>query len=131
MAETYDGGTPQRLSGAARVIEDVFGRNALIGLASAMLLLISGYPTWAGMHDFILGVSGATGGQGRATPGGFNVSHDSLVVMVVITLTFLMWLALRESVGAGRTWKERLITIPLYVFLALWSIGFGYGFWWS
>jgi len=131
MAETYDGGTPQRLSGAARVIEYVFGRNALIGLASAMLLLISGYATWAGMHDFILGVSGATGGQGRATPGGFNVSHDSLVVMVVITLTFLMWLALRESVGAGRTWKERLITIPLYVFLALWSIGFGYGFWWS
>jgi hypothetical protein len=24
-----------------------------------------------------------------------------------------------------------LITFPLYVFLAIWSIGFGYGFWWS
>ena len=22
-------------------------------------------------------------------------------------------------------------TAPLYIFLALWSIGFGYGFWWS
>ena len=27
--------------------------------------------------------------------------------------------------------RERLITFPLYVFLAIWSIGFGYGFWWS
>src|SRR5262249_18883899 len=131
MAETYDGQMPQRISGAARVIEYVFGRNALIGLASAMLLLISGYATWAGMHDFILGVSGTAGSQGRATPGGSGVSHDSLVLLIVITLTFLMWLALRESFGAGRTWKERLITFPLYVFLALWSIGFGYGFWWS
>src|SRR5262245_23925646 len=128
MAESYDGRAPQRLSGAARVIEYVFGRNALIGLASAMLLLISGYATWAGMHDFIIGVSSTSGSR---APGGFGVSHDSLVVLIVITLTFLMWLALRESFGAGRTLKERLITFPLYVFLALWSIGFGYGFWWS
>ncbi len=131
MADGEMGRGQQRLSGAARVIEYVFGRNALIGLASAMLLLISGYATWAGMHDFIVGVSSAGSGQGRTTPGGFNVSHDNLVVWIVIALTFLMWLALRESFGAGRSWKERLITFPLYVFLALWSIGFGYGFWWS
>jgi hypothetical protein len=130
MAEGDIGHTQPRLSGAARVIEYVFGRNALIGLASAMLLLISGYATWAGMHDFIVGVSSA-GNQGRNAPGGINVSHDNLVVWIVIALTFLMWLALRESFGAGRTWKERAITFPLYVFLALWSIGFGYGFWWS
>ncbi len=119
-----------RVSGVARVIEYLFGRNALIGLASAMLLLISGYATWAGMHDFIVGVSSA-GNDGRTAPGGINVSHDNLVVAIVVALTFLMWLALRESFGAGRTLKERAITFPLYVFLALWSIGFGYGFWWS
>ncbi len=130
MANLDAGRASPRISGAARVIEYVFGRNALIGLASAMLLLISGYATWAGMHDFIVGVS-SSGNQGRTTPGGINVSHDNLVVWIVIALTFLMWLALRESFGAGRTWKERLITFPLYVFLALWSIGFGYGFWWS
>ena len=130
MADVGVGRTAPRISGAARAIEYVFGRNALIGLASAMLLLISGYATWAGMHDLIVGVSSA-GNQGRTTPGGMNVSHDSLVVWIVIALTFLMWLALRESFGAGRTWKERAITFPLYVFLALWSIGFGYGFWWS
>ncbi len=130
MADGDAGRGSARISGAARVIEYVFGRNALIGLASAMLLLIAGYATWAGMHDFIVGVSSA-GNQGRTAPGGINVSHDNLVVWIVIALTFLMWLALRESFGAGRTWKERIITFPLYVFLALWSIGFGYGFWWS
>ena len=130
MANLDAGRSIPRISGAARVIEYVFGRNALIGLASAMLLLISGYATWAGMHDFIVGVS-SSANQGRTAPGGINVSHDNLVVWIVIALTFLMWLALRESFGSGRTWKERLITFPLYVFLALWSIGFGYGFWWS
>ena len=42
-----------------------------------------------------------------------------------------MWLALRETFGAQRRWTERLVTAPLYIFLLLWSIGFGYGFWWS
>jgi hypothetical protein len=60
-----------------------------------------------------------------------SVSSGVLVITIVVTLTFLMWLCLREAFGAQRTWTERLITFPLYVFLALWSIGFGYGFWWS
>jgi len=38
---------------------------------------------------------------------------------------------LRETFGAGRDFGDRIITFVLYVFLALWSIGFGYGFWWS
>ncbi|MEO1266259.1 MAG: hypothetical protein AAFV26_11200, partial [Pseudomonadota bacterium] len=27
--------------------------------------------------------------------------------------------------------RERGLMLPLYLFLALWSVGFGYGFWWS
>jgi hypothetical protein len=42
-----------------------------------------------------------------------------------------MWLMLRETFGAQRHLRERLVTFPLYVFLAIWSVGFGYGFWWS
>jgi hypothetical protein len=117
------------LSSAARVIDYLFGRNALIGVASFMLLCISGYATWSGMNDFIVGST--TSGTGRDLPGGFAVSHTSLVVAITVALTFLMWLALRESFGAHRRWHERAISFPLYVFLALWSIGFGYGFWWS
>jgi hypothetical protein len=112
-----------------RLADYMFGRNALIGLASLMLLLISGYATWHGMRDFIVGVS--TSSAPVAAPGGLSVSNDVLVIAVVIALTFLMWLALRETFGAQRRVMERMITFPLYLFLAVWSIGFGYGFWWS
>ncbi len=118
------------LSGIARVMDYMVGRNALIGFASLMLLVISGYATWSGMQDFIVGVSTASP-TGREVPGGLSVTNDMLVIAIVVALTFLMWLALRETFGAGRTIKERLVTFPLYLFLALWSIGFGYGFWWS
>jgi len=111
-----------------RVGEYLLGRSTLIGIASLMLLMISGYATWHGMHDFIIGVSGSAGYD---SSGGLSIPNDLLVVIVVAALTFLMWLALRETFGAHRRLTERLITFPLYLFLALWSIGFGYGFWWS
>ena len=125
MADTRGSSVPT----IGRVIDYLFGRNALIGLASLMLLLISGYATWSGMQDFIVGASSAS--KGRDLPGGFSVSHTNLVVAVTVALTFLMWIALRESIGRGRKLSERLFTFPLYVFLVLWSVGFGYGFWWS
>jgi hypothetical protein len=112
-----------------RTIDYLFGRNALIGLASAMLLLISGYATWSGMNDFIIGTSSA--GRSRDLGGGVSVSHFQLVAAVTFALTFLMWIALREAIGPGRDLRTRLVTWPLYLFLMLWSVGFGYGFWWS
>ena len=115
----------------ARTFDYILGRNTLIGIASFMLLMIAGYATWHGMRDFIVGVSSTTTSQGQILPGGMSFSTDLLVIVVVVALTFLMWLMLRETFGAGRHWRERLITFPLYVFLAIWSIGFGYGFWWS
>jgi hypothetical protein len=114
----------------ARVTDYLFGRNALIGIASVILLMISGYATWSGMHDFIIGVSSQTRPV-REMPGGIFITSDVFVVVVVAVLTFMMWLALRETFRAGRPFSQRLITLPLYLFLALWSIGFGYGFWWS
>jgi hypothetical protein len=115
-------------AGWARIADYLFGRSTLIGLASLMLLLISGYATWHGLRDFIIGVSLPTTAA-QNTPGW--LPNDVLVIAIVVTLTFLMWLALREAFGAQRSLKERLIAIPLYLFLATWSIGFGYGFWWS
>lgn len=118
-----------RTSLVGKTIDYILGRNTLIGVASFMLLIISGYATWHGMRDFIVGVSSATP---QPTPGaGMSISNDVLVVAVVVALTFLMWLMLRETFGAKRRVLDRLITFPLYLFLAIWSIGFGYGFWWS
>ncbi len=109
------------------VIDYIFGRNSLIGLASLMLLFISGYATWHGMRDFIIGASSSA----TQSSDGMSISNDVLVAGVVIALTFLMWLALRETFGRNRRFGDRLITFVLYAFLAVWSIGFGYGFWWS
>ena len=112
-----------------RAVDYLLGRNTLIGIASFMLLIISGYATWHGMRDFIVGVS--TTQPGGAPQGGMSVSNDVLVISIVIALTFLMWLMLREAFGAKRLFRDRIITFGLYLFLAGWSIGFGYGFWWS
>ena len=127
-SSTEDGGFKRRFY---RVTDYLLGRNTLIGVASLMLLVISGYATWHGMRDFIIGVSITPTSQGQNLPGGMSVSNDVLVIVVVSALTFLMWLMLRESFGAHRRLRDRLITFPLYVLLAIWSIGFGYGFWWS
>jgi hypothetical protein len=123
-----DGGFSRRFY---RATDYILGRNTLIGIASLMLLVISGFATWHGMRDFIIGVSATPSSQGQQLPGGMSVSNDMLVIVVVVALTFLMWLMLRETFGAQRRMRERLVTFPLYVFLAIWSIGFGYGFWWS
>jgi hypothetical protein len=114
-----------------RVVDYIFGRNTLIGLASLMLLALSGYAAWHGMRDFIIGVSSANLRPDQPLPGGMTLSRDTLVIAVVFALTFLMWLMLRETFGAKRGLRVRLVTFPLYLFLAIWSIGFGYGFWWS
>jgi len=123
-------GRVSQMSQVGRVIDYLFGRNALIALASIMLLVISGFATWSGMNDFIVGASQSSA-KGTQVSEGFSISHHSLVVFITIALTFLMWLSLREAIGKGRSIVERLVTWPLYIFLALWSIGFGYGFWWS
>jgi hypothetical protein len=127
MADAKARATSPSHSRLAHIADYIFGRNTLIGVATLMLLSISGYATWSGLHDFIVGVSTE---QARPLPG-LAINSNVFVVCIVIALTFLMWLALRETFGAQRRFTERLITLPLYLFLALWSIGFGYGFWWS
>src|SRR5258706_15942886 len=99
-----------------KVADYIFGRNTLLGLASLMLLIISGYATWHGMRDFIVGVSSSPANQGQTLPGGMSFSNDILVIVIVTALTFLMWLALRGAVCAPRSLRQRLITPPLYIF---------------
>ena len=112
-------------------LDYLLGRNALIGVAALMLLALSGYATWKGMRDFILGVQANTGGATLEGPAGLEFQTEGLIFLLVAALTFLMWLALRETFGIRRTFGARAITFPLYLFLAIWSVGFGYGFWWS
>ena len=94
------------------MIDYILGRNTLIGVASFMLLIISGYATWHGMRDFIIGVSSTPTSQGQQLPGGMSFSNDFLVIAVVVALTFLMWLMLRETFGAKRHLRERHRHLP-------------------
>src|SRR5262245_57301080 len=110
-SSTEDSGWKRRFY---QVTDYILGRNTLIGVASLMLLVISGFATWHGMRDFIVGVSSTPASQGQQLPGGMSVSNDVLVIVVVAALTFLMWLMLRETFGARRRMRERLITFPLY-----------------
>ena len=96
-----------------RMWDYIMGRNTLIGIASFMLLIISGYATWSGMTDFIVGVQATDAAPAELkSVGGLSVTAGVLIVSVVIALTFLMWLALRETFGAERTFMERAITAP-------------------
>ena len=56
---TEDGGGSLRRRRLTRAADYILGRNTLIGVASLMLLVISGFATWHGMRDFIIGVSHA------------------------------------------------------------------------
>ena len=71
MAETRG----SLVSGWGRVADYLFGRNALIGLASFMLLAISGFATWHGMRDFIIGVSSSGPTPEQLLPGGMRLSQ--------------------------------------------------------
>ena len=135
----FDGVRDTRSNYIGRTIAYIFGRNTFIGIASLMLLAISEFATWSGMNDFIVGVSTSPAAQ-RRDIGGLSVTNKMLVITIVIALTFLMWVCLRESFReaapkgrksserVGRGFRDSFITFALYLFLALSSIGFGYGF---
>ncbi|MGD1870192.1 MAG: hypothetical protein ACFB0F_11930 [Neomegalonema sp.] len=109
-----------------RGLDYILGRNFAIGLASMMLLAISGFATWRGMPDFIAGIQDNAASVRDPLSG----STAALALAIVVVLTFLMWIALRETVKPQRT-GNLILTTPLYVFLVIWSVGFGYGYWWS
>lgn len=96
------------------------------GLVTLLLLAASFFATWRGMHDFI---SSYDVGSGRGT--------QALVLLVVVTLSLAMYVALREMIapynvtGLWSAFWKRAVAFILYAVLALWSVGFGYGFWWS
>lgn len=114
----------RRLNPFSRLGE-LFDASAM-GVVTLLLVGTSFFATWRGMRDFIIGNDLAAG-----------LASQGLVILVVLTLTLAMYVALRETVSPYETpgwwshvWK-RLVALPLYLLLAVWSVGFGYGFWWS
>ncbi len=89
----------------------------------ALLLIVSFTATWRGLSDFISVQDGMASG----------LEFRLIVFLVVLALTLAMYVALRETMR-WRNWKRVIpgfLAVALYGLLALWSVGFGYGFWWS
>lgn len=85
------------------------------------LLGISGYATYEGIHDLILAQ------QPRLVREGYQRYY---IMAAVGVLTLAMWVLLEVALRRG-IFTKRFISAVFYVVLALWSIGFGYGFWWK
>ena len=99
---------------------------SVLGVVTLLLLGASFFATWRGMRDFIASRELATG-----------AASQGLVLLIVATLSLAMYVALREMIAPyfvrgwwSAIWK-RIIAGILYAVLAIWSVGFGYGFWWS
>lgn len=97
-----------------------------LGVVTLLLLGASLFMTWRGMRDFIASRDMAEGAVSQG-----------LIFVMVATLSLAMYVALREMVAPyyvrgwwSAIWK-RVVAGILYAVLALWSVGFGYGFWWS
>ncbi len=104
---------------------ELFDASAL-GLVTLLLLGASLFMTWRGMRDFIASRDFADGAVSQG-----------LIFVIVATLSLAMYVALREMIAPyfvrgwwSAIWK-RVVAGILYSVLALWSVGFGYGFWWS
>lgn|GEM_PF-2537030 len=125
MTETGIKSAEKRRAGSLNRLGELFDASAL-GLVTLLLLAASFFATWRGMSDFIASHDLAVG-----------VASRGLVFLIVMTLSLAMYVALREFVAPyyARGWWaaiwKRVLAGALYGVLGLWSIGFGYGFWWS
>jgi len=98
---------------------------AFVDVAIMMLLLgflgLSAYAAYEGIHDLIL----------IEQPRLVQESWQRYYIMgAVALLTLAMWVLLEVALRRG-TFGKRSLSAVVYVVLALWSIGFGYGFWWK
>ncbi len=96
-----------------------FAEDLPLHLVIVMLLATSFLATLVGMVGFISTAD-------ASTPFATIVA----TIFMVFALTLAMFVALRETLRPRR-WFHWLPAAAIYGFLALWSIGFGYGFWWS
>ena len=107
------------VGGFKSVIAFLFGRSTLINVLTLALLAISFLATWRGMNDFVQGITTNV-----------DVVALAMVAAVVLVLTLVMFAALRETIRP-HSFIQWLFVAPLYALLFMWSVGFGYGFWWS
>lgn len=101
---------------------EVFLSDVALNSVMALLLGVSCLATWAGLSDFAVTKADVS------LVGGLSVR--AFIAILVVILTLAMYVALRELLKP-KHWLNWLPALLLYAVLAVWSVGFGYGFWWS
>jgi len=110
-----------------KLVKPIIGRarqDAVLNFAISVvffgLLMISAYAVLQGLMD-IISVSQP------ALASGFQRFY---IGAAAVLITAAMWVTLEVALSRGNL-PKRVLAAGIYVLLALWSIGFGYGFWWK
>lgn len=105
----------EALGGLGRLVS----RHGIRNLALAAFLFLTMLATALGLLDLV-----------AASEAG-EVSLIEVVVVAALagTAVITMWLALEFAIDATN-WRRRLLAIFIYLLLVLWSVGFGFGFYW-
>jgi hypothetical protein len=108
-------------------VESVVGRirglslvDVVIDVALAGFLFLSGYAAFEGLFDLIL----------AEQPSLATERQRYYIAAAVILITGAMWALLELFLRRGQ-FRRRVVALLVYLLLALWSVGFGYGFWWK
>ncbi len=110
---------PNHMTEAFGSARGLVSRHAMrnLGLISALILTM--VATALGLTDLI-----AASEAGEVGP------IESVVVGALAgTAILTMWLALEFAIEA-QSWGRRVLALLIYVMLVLWSVGFGFGFYW-
>jgi hypothetical protein len=99
-------------------------------LIKAGLLAVAFFMTWKGVSDFV-SVRELTAGPKFFKLGDMTFSVTSVgSAFVVLMLILAMYVALLRLISPI-AWPKRVLAGFLYALIVLFSIGFGYGFWWG
>lgn len=111
---------PRHMSEALFGLSNVASLQGARRLGLAALLFLTAVATAIGLTDLI-----------RASEAGKVGAVEFAVVAALAGAAILtMWLALEYSI-ALRPWWKRIVPVVVYLILVLWSIGFGFGFYWK
>lgn len=120
MAGTAAGKVARR--GLWRWLTAPFGLRGLTGFALWGFIFLSVLATGLGFAD--LRAAGTDNSELSALELGFTIATTLFVVSAMVV-------ALHHVVAPTRGWLMRLIAFAFYLVFAVWSVGFGYGFFWK
>ncbi len=108
--------------GVLRRLAEPFGLKGLTGIAFWGFCILSAIATGLGFADLRAANTNAE-----------TLSLPEMVVTGAITLFVVcaMVVALHQVLAPRRPWWIRILSLPVYAFFAIWTVGFGYGFFWK